>query len=120
MKCNPPIETLPSFLSTGIILSYFAYADEVKDLLVLLSQKTRRYLRHHERILDSFLLVETSAHLLKVIRASCKMRKPTFVKICGLESQATDQDRHLAVQKFSILDKHHESDVLYLTRREVY
>ena len=86
MKSTPPLGTLSSFLSTGIMLSYFAYSDEVEDLMNKISQNSRRYLRKHRKFLTHLLTIETSAHLLESIRESCKQREPVTVEVCGLES----------------------------------
>ena len=64
IKCIPPLKTLPSYISNSIVLSYFGYADEVKDLLALLSCNSRLYLKSHETILDGFVTEESQDSIL--------------------------------------------------------
>ena len=54
-RVDPPFPALPSFNCAATILSFVNFDEEVKDLLLSLSNNTRNYYRKHMSILDGFV-----------------------------------------------------------------
>ena len=55
-KVQAPFPKLKSFLSAAVIFSFLGYEDEVKALLMLLSNKTGLYFKKHQKNLEAFLV----------------------------------------------------------------
>ena len=55
IKAKPPFPPLPSFAPNALVLGYLAYAEEVSELLNLLSSNAKKYGEVHHAILGSFL-----------------------------------------------------------------
>ena len=72
VKCYPPLEKIPSFISNAIILSYTGYAEEINTIMNLLSQNSRIYLKSHESILGDFLKKEPPMYRLDKVLAFTK------------------------------------------------
>ena len=54
-KVKPPFPGLQAFNVTGIILSLYGYDDDVKNMMQLVSNGTRKYFRVHYDTLSGFL-----------------------------------------------------------------
>ena len=56
MKIRPPFPELPIFNVNAVILTFFGFKHQVKELLLYLSHSTLIYFKKHGKILDGFLL----------------------------------------------------------------
>ena len=65
-KVRPPFPNLAIFNVTAVVLAFFGYEDEARDLLWGLSPQTRKYFAGHREILSSFL-ISWKAEITQVI-----------------------------------------------------